>query len=138
LPAGAAAPTIRTMPARTPEEIHALIEAAFNTGDLDAFVGLHEDGATTIVPPEGRRATGHDEIRAALTPIFALRPRARIEVLDKVESGGVALTRARLHVVAAATDPSRSLEVSGRGTIVSRRQPDGSWRILIDDPIGEP
>jgi uncharacterized protein (TIGR02246 family) len=121
------------MPARTPEEIHALIAAAFEAGDLDAFLDLHEVGAVSVVPPEGRRVTGHAEIRAALAPLFALRPQARIEVLDKLATDGLALTHARVHVVA--TNAGERLEIAGRGTIVSRRQPDGSWRIVLDNPM---
>jgi uncharacterized protein (TIGR02246 family) len=121
------------MPAATPEEIHALIAAAFGAGDLEAFLDLHEDGAVSVVPPDGQRVTGHDEIRAALAPIFALRPQARIEVLDKLQTDGLALTQARVHVLA--TDGGERLEISGRGTIVSRRQPDGSWRIVLDNPM---
>jgi uncharacterized protein (TIGR02246 family) len=124
------------MPARTPEEIHALIAAALNARDLDAFVALHEDDATTVVPPDGRRVTGHAAIRAALAPIFASGPRARIAVLDKLESGGLALTRARVDVVVPGAGGTPPLEVAGHGTIVSRRQPDGTWRIVIDDPMG--
>jgi uncharacterized protein (TIGR02246 family) len=92
------------MPARSPEEIHALIAAAFNAGDIDAFIELHEEDAVALVPPDGRRVSGRDELRAAVEPIFALRPNARIEV-------------------------------SGRGTIVSRRHPDGTWRIVLDNPM---
>ena len=121
------------MPASSPEEIHALIAAAFNTGDLDAFVALHEDGAATLVPPDGRRVSGHDAIRAALEPIFALRPTATIEVVGKLQADGLALTHARLNVVGG--DGDERLEVSGSGTIVSRRQPDGSWRIVLDNPM---
>jgi uncharacterized protein (TIGR02246 family) len=121
------------MPARSPEEIHALIATAFAAGDLEAFLDLHEDGAVSIVPPEGRRVTGHAEIRTALAPIFALRPQARIEVLDKLQTDGLALTHARVHVLA--TDAGERLEITGRGTIVSRRQPDGSWRIVLDNPM---
>jgi len=121
------------MAARSPEEIHALIAAAFNAGDLDAFIELHEERAVAIVPPEGRRVTGRDAIRAAVEPVFALRPRARIEVLGKLESDGLALTHALVNVVGAA-DGER-LEVSGHGTVVSRRQPDGSWRIVLDNPV---
>jgi GrpB-like predicted nucleotidyltransferase (UPF0157 family) len=124
------------MPARTPEEIHTLLAAAFNAGDLDAFIALHEDHATTVVPPDGRRVTGHAAIRAALAPVFASGPRARIEAIGKLQSGGLALTRARLDVVVPGPDPAHPLEVTGQGTIVSRRQPDGTWRIVIDDPMG--
>jgi ketosteroid isomerase-like protein len=90
---------------------------------------LHEEGAVTLVPPDGRRVSGHAEIRAALEPIFARRPRATIEVAGKLEADGLALTHARVRVVAG------DLEVAGRGTIVSRRQADGSWRIVLDNPL---
>jgi uncharacterized protein (TIGR02246 family) len=121
------------LPAHSPEEIHALIAAAFNAGDLDAFIDLHEEHAATIVPPEGRRVTGRDAIRAAVEPIFALRPSARIEVVGKLQADGLALTHARLDVVAG--DRDQRLEVSGHGTIVSRQQPDGTWRIVLDNPM---
>jgi uncharacterized protein (TIGR02246 family) len=117
------------VPAHSPEEVHALLAAAVNAGDLDAFADLHEDDATVIVPPDGRRVTGRDAIRAATQPIFALRPRAEIEVLGKLQADELALTHARVTVVAS------DLRLSGRGTIVSRRQPDGSWRIVLDNPM---
>jgi ketosteroid isomerase-like protein len=56
------------MSARSPEEIHALIAAAFNADDLDAFVELHEQEAATIVPPDGRRVSGRDAIRSKTSP----------------------------------------------------------------------
>jgi len=121
------------LPAHSPEEIHALIAAAFNAGDLDAFLELHEEHAATIVPPEGRRVSGRDAIRAAVEPIFALGPSARIEVVGKLQADGLALTHARVNVVAG--DGRERLDVSGRGTIVSRQQPDGTWRIVLDNPM---
>ena len=121
------------MPARTPEEIHALIAAAFNDADLDAFIELHEHEAATIVPPDGRRVSGRDAIRSALEPMFALGPRARIDVVGKLQADDLALTHARVNVIATRGD--EQLEVSGHGTIVSRRQPDGSWRIVLDNPM---
>ena len=110
-----------------------MIAEAFNTNDLDAFLDLHEEHAATIVPPDGRHVRGVEVIRAALEPIFALGPRARIEVVGKLQADGLALTHARVNVVAG--DSPERLEVSGRGTIVSRRQPDGTWRIVLDNPM---
>jgi uncharacterized protein (TIGR02246 family) len=121
------------MPARTPEEIHALIAAALNAGDRDAFAELHEGRAVVAVPPEGRRVTGRPAIRAAVESMLALRPRVRIEVVDKLEADGLAVTHGRWSLVGSAgTKPVR---ISGRGTVVSRRQHDGSWQIVFDNPL---
>ena len=122
------------MPARTPEETHALLAAAFNAGDPDAFVEVYEEGATLIVPPEGGLARGRREIRRALEPSFALKPRASIEVVKKVQSDGLALTHARWSLVGTGVE-GETVELQGHGSIVSREQPDGSWQIVLDNPI---
>lgn len=123
------------MIAKAPEELHALVEAAFNARDADLLVDLYDEAATLIVPPEGPRASGKDEIREAIVATMAMRPRARIEVLDKLETDGLALTHGRWTLAGTGADGS-AVEMSGRGTMVSRRSGrDGSWKIVLDDPM---
>ena len=45
--------TLSGMSARTPEEVHALLEAALNARDADAFAAVFEPDATMISPPHG-------------------------------------------------------------------------------------
>ncbi len=116
-----------------PEDLHAQVAAAFNAGDRDALVELYEDGATLVVPPEGLAVTGKEAIRAAVEPTFELRPDARMEVVGKLEADGLALTHGRWQIAGEAGD--ERVELSGRGTMVSRRQPDGGWLIALDDPM---
>jgi uncharacterized protein (TIGR02246 family) len=123
------------MPARNPEEIHALIAAALNDGDADAFAALHEQMATIVVPPQGRRVTGRDAIRAAIAPVLALQPVMRLEIVDKIQTDGLALTYG--HWTLTGSRDGELIEMSGRGTMVSRQQPDGSWRIVLDNPLGK-
>lgn len=122
------------MPARSPEELHSLIAAALNDGDGSAFTALHEPAATIVVPPGGRRVTGSKAIRDAIEDVLALRPVIRIEVVDKIESGGLALTHGRWTLDG--SDGGELIEISGVGAMVSRRQSDGSWRIVLDNPLG--
>jgi uncharacterized protein (TIGR02246 family) len=122
------------MHAHSPEEIHALIGAAFNAADRDGFAQLYEEDATvTGVPPDGGHVSGRNAIVAATEPIFALEPSARMEVVEKVEGDGFALTQGRWTIVG--TDAGEPVEMSGRGTMVSRRQPDGGWRVVLEQIV---
>jgi ketosteroid isomerase-like protein len=117
------ADAVAVMPAQSPEDIHALLAAAVNAGDVDAFVDLHEPDA------DGHRATRRSpRQRQSCNPgrdSARLRPTAEIELVDKLQSGDLALTFARVKVLGSAS----------RGTVVSRRQRDGTWRIALDNPL---
>ena len=122
------------MPARSPEEIHALIGAAFTHQNLDGFIDLYEGDATLVVPPDGLHARGRGAIATAVQPVFELLSNFRSDLIWKLEADAIALTYA--HWRATGNVDGDPVEMSGKGTIVSRRQPDGSWRILLDNPIG--
>lgn len=122
------------MAAGSPEGVHAALEDAFNNGDLEAFVAVFDENATAIAPTDGQPVHGREAIRSATAPIFALKPRAKIEVTGKVQGDDLALTHA--HWQLRGTDPEGNpVEQQGRGTIVSRRQPDGSWLIVLENPL---
>lgn len=121
-------------PARTPEALHAILEDAFNRGDLDAYTDAFEEDAVLISPPDGRVVRGRADIRAAAVPVFALKPRASIAFRQKLESGGLALSHARW-TLAGTDGEGAPVELNGRGTIVSRRRADGTWRIVLDNPL---
>ena len=115
-------------------KVHAALEDAFGRGDLDRFLALHTPDATVVPPPTGRAVHGLDAISAAVAPIVALRPRLTSTVIGKVEGDGLALTHARWELVGNGPDGT-PFEQRGRGTIVSLRQRDGTWRIAIDNPM---
>ncbi len=57
------------MPASTPQEIHFLLERAFNIGDVEAILALYETGAVLVAV--GKPVTGHDRncvLRSLATP----------------------------------------------------------------------
>jgi ketosteroid isomerase-like protein len=123
------------LPAPTPQQIHALFLNAFNRGDVETLVALYEPGAVLAVG--NGNAIGHPAIRRAYQRLLADGARMQLETAAVLESGdGLAVLHARW------TYRRGQEAVSGMSTEVVRRQPDGSWRFVIDEPktpnTGEP
>lgn len=79
--------------------------------------------------------TGRDAIREALAQFIALRPSLTGEVEKVLEAGDVALVTNRWTLRGTGPDGA-PLEMGGVSADVMRRQRDGTWRILVDDPWG--
>jgi uncharacterized protein (TIGR02246 family) len=126
-------PTSELSSAHAPEDLHRIVEDAMNRGDLEAFLDAHDEHATVVVPPDGRSAHGRDDIRAAIAPLMALRPKMTTVMVKKLETDDLALTHGRWSL--AVTERGQRSELSGIGTMVSRRGSDGTWRIVLDDPL---
>jgi ketosteroid isomerase-like protein len=90
----------------------------------DAFVDIYEQDATLLLPPDGEPAHGREAIRRGSAA--PLRPQAQGE--DRGRRQGA------LDVVGTAPE-SETVELSGRGSIVFRRQADGTSRIVLDTPV---
>jgi len=73
-----------------------------------------------------------DQIRSAIEAFIPLKPRVALRATHVVECGHLALTKSEWTLKA--TNPE-SVQMEGNGTEVLRRQADGSWRYLIDDPF---
>jgi ketosteroid isomerase-like protein len=109
-----------------------VLQDAINRGDIDALMAIYEVDATLLVPPGGRSAHGHDQIRALMAPVLAARPHMASTVAKTLVGDGWALTHTRWEV---AGDGGGDTTLAGRGTVVSRRRPDGTWGIVLDDPL---
>jgi uncharacterized protein (TIGR02246 family) len=124
------------MLAHTPAEADLLVIEALNTGDVEAALAFYEPGAT-FVPEPGKAATGLDAIRDVLNGFLALKPRLTIQVSQVVEAGDVALLCSRWTLNGTGPDGS-PVELAGQGAEVVRRQADGTWRFIIDNPFAGP
>ena len=123
------------MAAKTPEECDALFERHLNAGDLDALVDLYEPGAT-LLPNPGESAVGHGAIREALAAFVAVKAQIRLHV-GQVTRGGEDLAMLYGDWNGHFTDPDGArVEIAGQSVEVVRRQPDGTWRFVLDDPYG--
>jgi ketosteroid isomerase-like protein len=107
-------------PALTPEELDRLFLQRANPGDVDGVVALYEPDAV-LAFPAGTLAVGTQAIRALYTELLATRPRLDGDIRPAIHyRTDLALTFAtRL----------------GNATVeIARRQPDGSWRWILDQP----
>jgi uncharacterized protein (TIGR02246 family) len=122
------------VPAHRPEDIPRMIAAAFNDGGPADLVALYEPDAVLVAPGTGERIVGRAAITARAHAMFDHITGARIDVVGKVQSDGLAMTHADWALTETAADGGVS-ETTGRGTVVSRRQPDGTWLVVFDNPL---
>ena len=105
--------------AMRPEDITRLFVERSNAGRVAA---LYEEDAVLAYPPGGR-TVGREAIRALWEKVLANRPHFEQEQpLPTLISGDIALT---------STPPKDN---AGARAQVVRRQPDGSWLRLLDQP----
>lgn len=120
------------MPAYQPFELHALFAEEFNRGDVDALLALYEPTATLVVGEE--HVTGAERLRDALETWLTRRGRMTVATRAVIESqDGLAILHGAW-VVEPTTDTDAVGMTQGVSTEVVRRQPDGSWRFMIDRP----
>jgi uncharacterized protein (TIGR02246 family) len=124
------------MSARTAEDVHHLFTEFLLAGDLDGLVSLYEaDAVMVMVPQPGPVVRGHAAIREGLSELLAFRPQFELRILKTLEIEDIAILYARWNFVG--TDPDgNAVRMTGLTSDVVRRQPDGSWLLIIDNPVG--
>lgn len=105
-----------------PEDLTRLFVERANEGDAGGVAELYEEQAVMAYPP-GKVTVGRDAIRELWEKILANAPRFEQEPpLPTLISGDIALT---------STPPKDN---AGARAQVARRQPDGTWLRLLDQP----
>ncbi|MDT0353698.1 YybH family protein [Pseudonocardia charpentierae] len=124
------------MPVQDPRQLHQAWEKAYHDGDVGALVEFYEpDG--TVFPQPGSPVTGHAAIREALVPFVALRGQMQLRTSAVIENGDLALVYGDWSLTGGTDPDGNSVNMEGRSTEIMRRQSDGSWRDVIDDPYSQ-
>jgi len=119
-----------------PEEINQRWAQAFNARDVPAMLALYEDQAVLVPAPDAEPVSGHDAIAAALEWLVGLGGAIIYEPRFWIQHGNLAMGSISYRL-AGGTDPAgQPVELAGRTTEIIRRQPDGTWKYLIDHPFG--
>jgi uncharacterized protein (TIGR02246 family) len=108
-------------------------ESAFNTGDIDQVMQLYE-AECVLVPTPGQIVTGTAAIREALLGFLAVRGQIKLQSRRVLVSGDVALLNGHWDLNGTGADGA-PVSLSGDTSEVIRRQSDGTWRFVIDDPF---
>jgi uncharacterized protein (TIGR02246 family) len=120
--------------AATPEQVLEAIVSGINSGDLESLLPLYESEAAFATQP-GSLAHGATGVREALTGFISMNGKLDLEVTRVLEAGDLALVIGVWSFDG--TGPGgEPVRLTARNADVLRRQGDGSWRFVIDNPWG--
>lgn len=122
------------MSTATPERVLEAIVDGINTGDLDALVPLYESEAAFATRP-GSLAHGVPGVRDALAGFISMRGTLDLEVTRVLEVDDLALVTGVWSFEGTGPD-GEPVRLAASNADVLRRQADGTWRFVIDNPWG--
>jgi uncharacterized protein (TIGR02246 family) len=118
----------------TPEQVLQSIVDGINVGNLDALMPLYESQAAFATQP-GSLSHGIAGIRQALTGFIAMKGKLDLKVARVLEVGDLALVTGIWSFNGTGPDGT-PVKLQAKNADVLRRQADGSWRFVIDNPWG--
>lgn len=122
--------------AHRPEECNRILLAALEAGDIDTSLSVYEPTAV-LFKKSGESMTGLDAIRKNNEFLIALKPKFSIAFIKTTMSGDGTLATNRMQATMHGTGADgQAIEGSIHTLEVVRKQADGSWCFIIDDPYG--
>jgi uncharacterized protein (TIGR02246 family) len=122
------------MPRETPVQVLETVVEGINTGNFETLMALYEPEAAFATEP-GRLAPGLGGIRDALDGFIAMKGKLDLKVSRVLEVSDLALVVGEWTFTGTGPD-GEPVKLAARNADVLRRQADGSWRFVIDNPWG--
>ena len=122
---------------RDQQDVLALIRkmtSSFEAGDLDTVMQTYEPNQTIMFQP-GEPVSDTDGARNGFEQFLAVSPQFSYAGHEVIVEGDIAVHIAPWKMTG--QDPQgNQVEGQGLSIAVLRRQPDGSWKMVIDNPHG--
>jgi ketosteroid isomerase-like protein len=122
------------MSTATPEQVLESIVTGINSGNLDSLMPLYESDAAFATEP-GTLAPGTPGVREALTGFISMNGKLELDVTRILEVDDLALVIGVWTFNGTGPD-GEPVQLASRNADVLRRQTDGTWRFVIDNPWG--
>jgi uncharacterized protein (TIGR02246 family) len=122
------------MPTDGPGETVDRLVQAINRADLEGALALYEPEAVMVVEP-GQIVRGTPELREALEAFIALSPTLRSQAQQVIEAGELASYVGRW-ALRGTDSAGRPVIMGGESSNILRRQANGHWLIVLDNPWG--
>jgi uncharacterized protein (TIGR02246 family) len=109
--------------------------AAVSAGDIEGALATFEPNAVMVAQP-GVSVTGTEALRGAFQQFLAINPKITVTGQEVIQAGDIAL-HSYTWKMSGKTPDGSAIEQSGFSTAVLRKQPDGRWLMVIDNPFGD-
>ena len=109
--------------------------AAFHAGDIEGVMAAYEPRATIAFAP-GVGESDRVAQRSGFQSFFAVHPKFSYAGHDVLVAGDLAVHFAPWKMTGEAPDGAK-IEQRGLSVAVLRRQADGTWKMVIDNPYGD-
>ena len=118
----------------SPEEVLRSVTECINTGNLDSLMMLYESDACFASQP-GQFIKGRDGIRQSIQEFVDMRGKLESKIKRVFQTSDLALVISEWSFSGTGPD-SNPVKLASTATDVLRQQPDGTWRVIIDNPWG--
>jgi uncharacterized protein (TIGR02246 family) len=118
----------------TPEQVLESVVDGINAGNLDVLMTLYEADACFAGQP-GSLAHGLAGVRQGLAAFLAMKGTLDLKVTRVLQASDLALVVGEWTFTGTGPDGA-AVTLTGHNADVLRRQADGSWRFVIDNPWG--